>query len=76
MPHVQIRNVPGDVHAELVRRSERAGQSLQQYLATQLAVIAATPTVDDLWDRIGIRATGRLTSEEAIAALEAERARR
>jgi len=42
MPNVQIREVPDDVHNELVRRAERAGQSLQQYLSAQLASIAAT----------------------------------
>ena len=44
MPNVQIREVPDDVHNELVRRAELAGQSLQQYLSAQLASIAATPT--------------------------------
>ena len=29
MPNVQIREVPEDVHNELVRRAEVAGQSLQ-----------------------------------------------
>lgn len=44
MPNVQVRDVPDDVHKALVRRAEQAGQSLQQFLAAQLGVIAATPT--------------------------------
>jgi len=76
MPNVQVRDVPDDVHETLVRRAERAGQSLQQYLAGQLASIAATPTLDEVLDRVEERSKGRLTREEAIASIDAERARR
>ena len=61
MPNVQIREVPDDVHNELVRRAERAGQSLQQYLSAQLASIAATPTLDDVLERIENRSKGQLS---------------
>lgn len=76
MPHVQIRDVPENVHHELVRRADQAGQSLQQYLSAQLATIAATPTVADIVKRIEKQQKGRLSSEDAIAALGDERARR
>jgi antitoxin FitA len=76
MPHVQVRDVPDDVHATLARRAELAGQSLQQYLAAQLAVLAATPTLDDLIDRIERRKLGSVPSSDALGALEADRARR
>jgi hypothetical protein len=76
MPNVQVRDVPDDVHEVLVRRAERAGQSLQQYLAGQLAAIAGTPTLDEVLDRVETRSKGRLTSKQAIAAIDAERARR
>ena len=76
MPNIQVRDVPEVVHETLVRRAERAGQSLQQYLAGQLADIAATPTLDDVLDRVEDRSKGRLTSEEAIESIDAERARR
>lgn len=76
MPNIQVRNVPDEVHEALVRRAERAGQSLQQYLAGQLADIAATPTLDDVLDRVEDRSKGRLTRKEAIDAIDAERARR
>ncbi len=76
MPNVQVRDVPDDVHASLVRRASAAGQSLQQYLAAQLALIAATPTTDEILDRIERRPKGRLSRHDAIAALDAERARR
>jgi len=76
MANVQIREVPNDVHNELVRRAEAAGQSLQQYLSAQLVSIVSTPTVDDLLERIESRAKGQLTKAQAIAALDDERARR
>jgi plasmid stability protein len=76
MPNVQVRDVPDEVHAALVRRAEQSGQSLQQFLAAQLAEIAATPTVSDILDRIEQRPKGALSSADAIEALDAERARR
>ena len=76
MANVQIRGVPDDVHAELVRRAELAGQSLQQYLSAQLASIVATPTVEDVFERIENRLKGQVSTADAIVALEDERARR
>ena len=76
MPHVQVRDVPDEVHEILVRRAETAGQSLQQYLAAQLALIAATPTLDEMLDRIDQRAKGRVSSRRALRARDAERDRR
>ncbi len=76
MPNVQVRNVPQEVHQALVRRAERAGQSLQQFLAGQLAAIAAAPTLDEMLDRIERRPKGRLSPSEAIEAVDTERARR
>ena len=76
MANVQIREVPEDVHNELVRRAELAGQSLQQYLSAQLASIVATPTVEDVFERIENRLKGQVSTADAIVALEDERARR
>jgi plasmid stability protein len=76
MPHVQVRDVPDDVHRALVARAEQAGQSLQQFLAAQLAEIAATPTMAEVVDRIEQRATGSLSADAAVDALDGERARR
>ena len=76
MPNVQIRAVPDDVHNELIRRAELAGQSLQQYLSAQLALIAATPTLDDVLERIENRSKGQLSKADAVSSLVEERARR
>lgn len=76
MAHVQVRDVPEDVHAALVRRAAEAGQSLQQFLSSQLAEIARMPTMTEMLDRIEQRAKGALSTEGAIKALDEERARR
>jgi antitoxin FitA len=76
MPNVQVRDVPNEVHEALLRRAEQAGQSLQQFLAAQLALIAATPTLDEMLDRLERRPKGQLSAEDAVAALDEERARR
>ncbi len=76
MPNVQVRDVPNEVHEALLRRAEQAGQSLQQFLAGQLALIAVTPTVDEMLDRLEHRRKGQLPATDAIAALGDERARR
>ena len=76
MPNVQVRDVPAEVHETLVRRAARAGQSLQQYLAGQLAAIAATPTLDEVLERVDARPKGRLTTKQAMESIDADRARR
>lgn len=76
MTNVQVRDVPDDVHAALVRRAEQSGQSLQQFLAEQLRAIAATPTTQDILDRIEGRSLGTLSAEATIATLDEDRARR
>lgn len=76
MPNVQIRDVPPDVHDALIRRAAAAGQSLQQFLSGQLAAIAATPTIDEILERIEQRPKGRLSAADALDVIDAERARR
>ncbi len=76
MPNIQVRGVPDDVHAALVRKAKQRGQSLQQYLATELADLAGKVTNDELWDQVERQGGGRLSGAEAVAALDAERDRR
>lgn len=76
MPNVQVRDVPNEVHEALLRRAERVGQSLQQFLAGQLALIAVTPTVDEMLDRLEHHPKGRLSATDSIASLDDQRARR
>ena len=76
MPNVQVRDVPNEIHEALVRQAALAGKSLQQYLTVQLARIAATPTLEEVLDRIERRSKGTLSTAQALDGLEAERARR
>jgi antitoxin FitA len=76
MPNVLVRDLPDDVHASLQRRAESAGQSLQQYLATELTRLALTPTMDDVLSRISRRSGGRVGIERAVADLDEERGER
>ena len=76
IPHVQVRDVPDHVHEALVRRAAQAGQSLQRHFSAQLATTAATPTTNEILDRIERRPKGRLSRQDAIAAIDTERARR
>lgn len=76
MSSVQVRDVPDDVHQALVLRAEQAGQSLQQFLASQLAMIATMPTIDEVLERIEQRPKARLSAENALEAIDEERARR
>ncbi|MCO8129445.1 helix-turn-helix domain-containing protein [Acidimicrobiia bacterium EGI L10123] len=52
VPDVLIEDIPAGVHAELTRRARRRGQSLQQFLQTELEHLARSPTADDVLDRI------------------------
>jgi len=75
MPNVLVRDVPDDVHAILQRRAGAAGQSLQQYLAAELARLASTPTMDEVLARISRRRGGRVGFDVAVSDLDSERGR-
>lgn len=75
MPNVLVRDLPEDVHANLQRRAEAEGKSLQQYLATELSRLASTPTLSDVLDRIGRRRGGKVGFDTAVRDLDDERGR-
>ena len=67
VPDVLIEDVPEDVHAELTRRARRRGQSLQQFLNTELERLAWDGTTDDVLDGIERhRLRGRLGLVTAV----------
>ncbi|HMS89574.1 MAG TPA: hypothetical protein PKE56_14070, partial [Acidimicrobiales bacterium] len=68
--------VPGGHPGSLVGGARRSGVSLQTYLAAQLALLVATPTVDEVLDRLDQQVTGRLSTADALEALAHERAGR
>jgi plasmid stability protein len=73
MPSVLVRDLPDEVHAGLQRRAEAAGQSLQQYLATELTRLATAPTMSDVLARISRRRGGRVGLDAAVSDLDDER---
>ena len=76
MPHIQVRNVPDDVHHTLVRRARDNGQSLQQYLSSELALLASRPAASDVFEGIEARgAARRFSIEEAVRSVRADRDR-
>jgi antitoxin FitA len=76
MPNVLVRDVPDDVHAVLQRRAERRGQSLQQFLISELRRLAERPAVDEVLDRIERRRGGRVGLAQAANDLAEGRERR
>ncbi len=75
MPNIQVRDVPDEIHDVLVRRAAAGGQSLQQYLAGELARLASTPTLAEVLDRIESEVTGSLSADAAVSALTSDRDR-
>jgi plasmid stability protein len=75
MPNVLVRDVPDEIHAELQRRAEAAGQSLQQFLAGELTRLATTPTMSDVLERISRRRGGSIGFDTAVRDLDDERRR-
>jgi len=73
MRNVLVRGVPDEVHAELQRRAARNGQSLQQYLARELELLARRPELEDVLERIAGRRGGRVGLEQAVRDLRDER---
>jgi hypothetical protein len=76
MPNVLVRDLSDDVHATLQNRAERRGQSLQQYLTSELKRLAERPTVDEVLDRIEKRRRGRVGLTRAAQDVSAERSQR
>jgi plasmid stability protein len=69
-----IRDVPDETRDELAARAARAGQSLQEYVRTQLNELARRPSPMDLWDRVEhrLRATGSALAAQEILDLRDE----
>ena len=58
------------------RRAEQRGQSLQQYLATELKRLAHKPTLEDVLLRIEQRHGGEVGLRQAVDDIGEERSRR
>ena len=73
--NVLVRDLPDDVHLALQQQAERHGQSLQQYLSTELRRLAERPDITDVLDRIERRRGGRVGLAQAVEDLGQERSR-
>jgi len=55
MKHLQIRNVPDDVHRRLKSRAALEGRSLSEYALFELVRALERPTRRDLLERVRAR---------------------
>ena len=55
MAHIQIRNVPPDLHRKLKMRALEEGLTLSDYLLREAERAAARPTILELTERIRSR---------------------
>ena len=62
---IQIRNVPDGLHRKLKARAAVAGQSLSDYLLSEIDRIAALPTREEMLARIHSRSRVVLTTPAA-----------
>lgn len=73
MPNVLVRDLPEDIHATLQQRAERRGQSLQQYLTSELTRLAERQTPEELFARVSRRRGGKVGLAQAVDDLARER---
>ncbi|MDY7093017.1 MAG: hypothetical protein SX243_08605 [Acidobacteriota bacterium] len=73
---ITIRNVADEVRDELAARAARSGQSMQEYLRTELERLASRPSVDQWLSRVKQRkelAPKTLDSRSILAHRDADR---
>lgn len=75
MPNVLVRDLPENVHAQLVARAEERGQSLQQFLTAELRRLAERPSMDEILSRIAAHKDGHVGLAQAVQDLAADRDR-
>jgi plasmid stability protein len=76
MANVLVRDIPDDVHAELQRKAEQRGQSLQQYLSGELKRLAGKPSLEEVLNDIERHRGGRVGFKHAAEDIASERERR
>jgi plasmid stability protein len=77
MGHIQIRNVPDDVHRTLKSRAAMKGMSLSEFLLAEVTELAEHPSLEELVARIRSRPMIRpqVSNAELIREARAERER-
>jgi antitoxin FitA len=75
MAHIQIRNVPPELHVKLKVRAAEAGMTLSEYLLeTVVSPLATLPTLKEMTERVASLPTVDPT-ESTADAIRSERAR-
>ena len=77
MGHIQIRNVPEDVHRKLKARAAHEGMSLSEYLLRDVVELASRPTLEEMVERVRSRPLARtkVSAAELIREAREERGR-
>ncbi|HET7045511.1 MAG TPA: hypothetical protein VFI37_11730 [Gaiellaceae bacterium] len=70
---IQVRDVPDDVHRTLKARAAAEGTSLSEYVLREVIRAARTPTPEELDERIRLRGSAGVTTEDILAARDAGR---
>ena len=73
---ITIRDVPAKVRDELAARAALQGQSMQEYLRTELERLAARPTVNAWLEQVRKRKRSsqiRVSAQEIVKARDADR---
>jgi antitoxin FitA len=73
---IQVRNVPRELHAELVRRARLEGKTLTAYVQEILEREVGRPPADEVFARIRARkerARWNVTKEDIVAMIREER---
>jgi plasmid stability protein len=65
MAHIQIRNVPPEVHRTLKERAAKKGMSLSEYLLSEVTELAERPTEEEFFARLKRRPRVRLSEDPA-----------
>jgi antitoxin FitA len=65
MPHIQIRNVPPELHRKLKIRAAEEGVTLSDYLLREAERVASRPTLAELAERVESRKLVRLSTPSA-----------
>jgi plasmid stability protein len=72
--HLQIRNVPEELHRRLKARAALSGMSLSEYLLREIKAVAERPTLEEFRSRLESRSTVKPRTSPAKA-VRAERDR-
>jgi antitoxin FitA len=75
MGHIQIRNVPEEVHRTLKAQAARQGMSLSEYLLRDVVELASRPTLEEMVERVRSRPLVRTTVSAAELVREAREER-